>query len=74
MTIIFVDSLGGIKYPEVMAKLPKKYGSGYFYEEFGLAKKQIELDIKTRVFSRTQALWAGKSHNYTDDHRKNLYK
>jgi len=69
--IVFVDSLGGVKYPEVIAKLPKRYGTGYFFEEFGLAAKQIASDLKNnRIFIRVQGLWAGKSHNYTDAHRK----
>lgn len=68
--IIFVDSLAGVKYPEVIKQLPKRYGDGYFWEEFGRANKQIRDDLASgRPFVRVQGLWAGKSHNYTDDHR-----
>lgn len=69
--IIGVDTLAGVKYPDIIAKLPKKYATGYFFEEFGNAAKQISNDLKNnRVFVRVQGLWAGKSHNYTDAHRK----
>jgi hypothetical protein len=71
MKRIFVDTLAGVKFPEVIAKLPRKYGTRYFYEEFGLAKAQIEKDIKSgREWIGVQGLWAGKTHNYTDAHRK----
>lgn len=71
MAIVCVDSLGGVKFPEVMAKLPSKYGTGYFFEEFGDARKLIEKEAKLgRAMLRIQGLWAGKSHNYTDAHRK----
>lgn len=73
--IISVDTLAGVKYPEVIAKLPKRYGTGYFWEEFGNAKKQITKDAKSgRALIRVQGLWAGSSHNYTDMHRKKALK
>jgi len=69
--IIGVDTLAGVKYPEVTAKLAKRYGTGYFWEEFGVARKEIEADLKVgRPIVRVQGLWAGKSHNYTESHRR----
>ena len=68
--IICVDTLAGVKYPEVTAKLNKRYGTGYFWEEFGIARKEVETDVKLgRQMVRVQGLWAGKSHDYTDAHR-----
>ena len=73
MTIIFIDTLGGVKYPEVNKRLPKKNGTGYFYEEFGLLpKSQIEEDL-ARTFLRIQGLW-DKGHNFTDTHRAKAIK
>lgn len=74
--IIFgVDTLAGVKYPEIIRQLPSRYATGYFYKEFGVAKKQIEADLKAgRKFIRVQGLWAGKSHNYTDSHREESLK
>lgn len=64
---IFIDTLAGVKYPEVIAKLPKKYGTGYFFEEFGNAKAQIAKDLKSgRSFIRVQGLWAA-SHVYNNE-------
>jgi hypothetical protein len=68
---IGVDTLGGVKYPEVIAKLPKKYATGFFYEEFGDARKLIQKEAKSgRAMLRIQGLWAGSSHNYGESHRK----
>lgn len=73
--IISVDTLAGVKYPEVTAKLPKRYGTGYLWEHFGLARKEIEADLKLgRPIVRVQGLWAGISHDYTDDHRARSLK
>lgn len=70
MAVICVDTLAGVKYPEVIAQLPRKYGTRYFFEEFGNAKKQIVRDIQSgRGLIGVQGLWAGKSHNYTSSHR-----
>jgi len=68
--IICVDTLAGCKYPDIIAKIPKKYGTGYFFKEFGKAAPQIKKDANSgRVLVRVQGLWAG-SHIYTDAHRK----
>lgn len=65
--IIGVDTLAGVKYPEIIEKLPKKYATGYFFEEFGNAKKQIEKDVKSgRCLVRVQGLWSA-SHKYNDE-------
>ncbi len=73
MTIIFIDTLGGVKYPDVNAKLAKRYGTGYFYEEFGLLpKSQIDEDL-ARSFLRIQGLW-DKGHNFNDSHRAKSLK
>lgn len=73
--IIFVDTLAGVKFPEIIAQLDPKYGTGYFWEEFGNAKKQVNKDAKSgRTFIRIQGLWAGKSHNYTSEHRSKALK
>lgn len=56
---VCVDTLGGVKFPEVIAQLPKKYGTGYFWDEFGLAKNQIIRDAQSgRVLIRVQGIWA----------------
>lgn len=68
--ILGVDTLAGVKFPEVVAQLNKKYATGYFWEEFGRAREQIKSDHNSgRSMIRVQGLWAGKSHNYTDAHR-----
>jgi hypothetical protein len=65
--IIFIDTLAGVKYPDEIAKLPKRYGTGYFFEEFGNAKSQIAKDLKSgRSFIRVQGLWSA-SHKYNDE-------
>ncbi len=75
MTIIGVDTLAGVKYPEVISKLDNKYATAYFWEEFGLADKQIARDHNAgRSMIRVQGLWAGKSHNYAETHRARSLK
>lgn len=64
MTIVSIDTLGGVKYPEVIAKLNKRYGTAYFWEEFGLAKNQIAKDASSgRAYIRVQGIW-DKGHNF----------
>lgn len=72
---ICVDTLAGVKFPEVIAQLAKEYGTGYFWEDFGNAKAQVEKDAESgRTLIRIQGLWAGKSHNYTETHRAKALK
>ena len=64
MTIVCIDTLGGVKYPEVIAKIPKKNGTGYFWEEFGPAKGAIEKDARSgRSYIRVQGIWS-KTHSF----------
>lgn len=68
---IFISTLGGVKYPEVIKLIPKHIGTKYFWKEFGLAQNQIINDAKSgRQAIAVQGLWAGSSHNYTDAHRR----
>jgi len=64
--IISIDTLGGVKYPEVIAKLPKRYGTGYFWSEFGLARDQIAKDAASRLYIRVQGIWA--KHEFNSSH------
>lgn len=62
--ILFVDTLGGVKYPEIISKLHKKYGTGYFWEEFGPAKAQITKDAQSgRSWIRVQGIWS-RAHSF----------
>jgi hypothetical protein len=68
--IIGVDTLAGVKFPDEIAQLNKKYATSYFWEEFGRAREQITDDHSSgRSMIRVQGLWAGKSHDYNDKHR-----
>ena len=62
--IISFDVLGGAKYPETVAKIPRQYGIGIFWEEFGPAKKLVESEAKAgRRYIRVQGIWH-KDHRY----------
>jgi hypothetical protein len=57
--IISFDTLAGVKFPELVAKIPKQYGTGYFWDEFGNAKNKIIRDAASgRKYIRVQGIWA----------------
>lgn len=63
------DYLGGVKYQKVILQShPRGMGGGFFWEEFGNAKKLVlaccQKGKDFMPFIRIQALWAGSSHNY----------
>lgn len=59
MAQICIDTLAGAKYPEVIAKLPRKYGIGIFWDTFGLAKNLIAQEAAAgRSLIRVQGQWS----------------
>jgi len=65
-----IDTLAGVTYQEAIRKILKGKGIGLFYETFGNAKEFIQdrAASSDHPLIRVQGLWAGKSHNYTDDY------
>lgn len=65
MAAISVDTLAGVKYPEVIAQLPLDIGIGVFWEEFGPAKNLIASEAaKGRRLIRVQGQWS-TAHDFS---------
>jgi hypothetical protein len=62
--MICFDLLGGAKYPDVIARIPGRFGIGVFWKEFGPAKGLIQREAKIRPLIRVQGIW-DKSHQYS---------
>ncbi len=66
-----LDTLGLPQYDDLIAReIPTGWWFTSFWEEFGPAKDSIEKVLATKrpAGFRGQGLWAGSSHNYTEEH------